>query len=60
MKIIIFLIFLFLFLRKKNCNSEKKEHFSDTLNRNNESGNQFFNHLQNDIIQKQSIRNLLF
>ena len=59
MNIIIFLIILFLFLRK-NCNINENETFNNIQNINKESSDNFFNFLKNDTLQKQSVRNLLF
>ena len=55
---IIIIILIFLFLRK-NCNIVQKEKFNN-ININHKSSDKYFHYLQNNIKQKQSVRNLLF
>ena len=57
--IILIILIYFLFLRKK-CSYLKKEKFSNIINKKQLPSDKYFMFLQNDIIQKQRVRNLLF
>ena len=58
MKLVIIILIIILFLRK-NCKN-KKEGFKNIPIFNSFSQDRYFKNLQNDIIQKQQVRNLLF
>ena len=56
---IIILILILIFFKNK-CKSKINETFNNINNINNITENKYLNFLQNDIQQKQRVRNLLF
>ncbi len=60
MILILIIILFFLFIRKSNCQNMEKENFNN-LNRHTDLiNNIYFSNLKNDVLKKQSVRNLLF
>jgi hypothetical protein len=57
---LIFIILIFFLFLRKNCNNQNKENFNNIITRNHISSYDYFNFLQNDVKQKQAVRNLLF